>query len=77
MAHVHGDNLSGQRLRLAMDRTLTNGEAPKKRRVSVMPADRVALSPWLSSMLSRIRRLPARSWTERRRLSQSPAELPV
>jgi ANTAR domain len=37
MAHVHGDNLSGQRLRLAMDRTLTNGEDPKKRRVSVMP----------------------------------------
>jgi ANTAR domain len=32
MVHVYEDELSGQRLRLAMDRILTNGKTPKKRR---------------------------------------------
>ena len=32
MAHVHEDELSGHRLRLAMERILTNGEAREKRR---------------------------------------------
>ena len=38
MARVHEDELSGQRLRLAMERILTNGEAREKRRA---PAPRM------------------------------------
>ena len=40
MAHVHEDELSGQRLRLAMERILTNGEAREKRRASAPPTPR-------------------------------------
>ena len=40
MAHVHEDELSGQRLRLAMERILTNGEVREKRRASAPPTPR-------------------------------------
>ena len=40
MAHVHEDELSGQRLRVAMERILTNGEAREKRRASAPPTPR-------------------------------------
>jgi len=40
MAHVHEDELSGQRLRLAMERILTNGDERKKRRAYAPPTPR-------------------------------------
>jgi ANTAR domain len=40
MARVHKDELSGQRIRLAMERILTNGEAREKRRASAPPTPR-------------------------------------
>jgi len=40
MAHVHEDELSGQRLRLTMERILTNGEVRKRRRAYLPPTPR-------------------------------------
>jgi hypothetical protein len=40
MAHMHEDELSGQRLRLTMERILTNGQARKGRRAYAPPTPR-------------------------------------